>query len=108
MLFTPPDEFNYAFGMDVALQPKLTIAGDVLGRQYRDIRRLEEITVFGNPAFTEFDLSDTDTLNVTLGSIGAKYNIWGNLLVTANVLFPFTKGGLRDKITPVIGMDYSF
>jgi hypothetical protein len=108
VLFPPPDEFNYAFGLDVAVQPKLTIAGDIVGRQYRDILRLEEITVFGNPAFTEFDLSDTDTLNMTLASIGAKYNIWGNLLVTGNVLFPFTKGGLRDKFTPVIGLDYSF
>ena len=108
VLFAPPDEFNYAFGVDVALQPKLTVAGDILGRQYRDILRLEEITVFGNPAFTEFDLSDKDTLNSTLASIGAKYNIWGNLLVTANVLIPFTKGGLRDKFTPVFGIDYSF
>ena len=108
VLFTPPDEFNYAFGIDVAVQPKLTIAGDIIGRQYRDILRLEEISVFGNPAFTEFNLADKDTLNSTLASIGAKYNIWGNLLVTANVLIPFTKGGLRDTFTPVFGIDYSF
>jgi hypothetical protein len=31
-----------------------------------------------------------------------------NLLLTANVLFPLSDGGLRPKITPVVGLDYAF
>ena len=41
-------------------------------------------------------------------ALGAKFNATGNLLVSANLLFPLTDGGLRPKVTPVIGVDYSF
>ena len=30
------------------------------------------------------------------------------VLVSANVLFPFTNAGLRDRVTPAIGIDYVF
>ena len=53
-------------------------------------------------------MSDKTTLNSVLTSLGVKYNVYGNLLLTANVLFPITKGGLRDKFTPLFGLDYSF
>ena len=109
VLFAPPDEFNYTAGMDVAVRPRLTVAGDIVGRTLRDIFRLELGDPFGlGAAFNEFELSDKTTLNVVLTSLGVKYNVYGNLLVTANVLFPITKGGLRDKFTPVFGLDYSF
>lgn len=109
ILFTPPDEVNYTAGVDVVVHPKWTVAGDFVGRTLRDILRLELSDPFGlGPAFQELDGSDKTTLNVGLGSVGVKYNVWGNLLVTGNVLFPLTKGGLRDKFTPSIGLDYSF
>ena len=109
VLFAPPDEFNYTAGVDVAIRPRLTVAGDIVGRSLRDIFRLELGDPFGlGAAFNEFELSDKTTLNSVLTSVGVKYNVYGNLLVTANVLFPITKGGLRDKFTPVFGMDYSF
>ena len=47
-------------------------------------------------------------LNLLIGAAGVKYNIVGNLLVSANVLFPLTKTGIRDRVTPVIGFDYAF
>lgn len=47
-------------------------------------------------------------LQLPLASLGVKYNLWGNLLVSGNVLFPLTDNGLRDRLTPVIGFDYSF
>ena len=109
VLFAPPDEFNYTAGVDIALRPRLTVAGDIVGRSLRDIFRLELGDPFGlGAAFNEFELSDKTTLNTVLTSVGVKYNVYGNLLLTANVLFPITKGGLRDKFTPVIGLDYSF
>jgi hypothetical protein len=43
-----------------------------------------------------------------LTSFGVKYNAWGNMLISASVLIPLTDSGLRDKLTPVIGFDYSF
>ena len=107
--FAPPDEFNYTAGVDFAVQPRLTVAGDIVGRTLRDIFRLQLGDPFGlGPTFNEFELSDKTTLNSVLTSVGVKYNVYGNLLLTANVLFPITKGGLRDKFTPLFGLDYSF
>lgn len=109
VLFAPPDEFNYTAGIDVAIRPRLTVAGDIVGRSLRDIFRLELGDPFGlGAAFNEFELADETTLNTVLTSVGVKYNVYGNLLLTGNVLFPITKGGLRDKFTPVFGLDYSF
>lgn len=109
VLFEPPSEVNYTFGVDVEIRPRLTVAADIVGRSLRDIFRLELSDPFGlGTAFEEFERSDKTTLNTVLTSIGVKYNLYGNLLVTGNVLIPTTKGGLRDRFTPVIGIDYSF
>jgi len=37
-----------------------------------------------------------------------KFNPKGNLLVSANVLFPLSKAGLRSRLGTVIGIDYAF
>jgi hypothetical protein len=104
----PPDEFAYAAGVDVAVMPRLTIAGDLVGRAIQDVPTLEFGQVGLGPQFEEFSLAGTATLNQLLGSVGVKFNATGNLLVSASVLFPLTDGGLRPKVTPVIGVDYSF
>ena len=53
-------------------------------------------------------LSD-GSLNTALGTAGVKLNPWGNLLVSAHVLFPLTsKSGLKSGVSPVIGFEYSF
>jgi hypothetical protein len=43
-----------------------------------------------------------------LGAAGVKFNPKGNLLISANVLFPLTDAGIRAKAVPVIGFDYAF
>jgi hypothetical protein len=43
-----------------------------------------------------------------LGAAGIRFNPWRTLLVTANLLFPMTDSGLRDRVTPAIGIDYVF
>jgi len=47
-------------------------------------------------------------MNLLVSVLGVRYNPRGNLLISAEVLVPVTKAGLRDKLTPVIGIDYSF
>ena len=47
-------------------------------------------------------------LALLMGTGGAKYNLTGNLLVSAGVLFPLTNAGLRSRVTTVIGVDYAF
>ena len=63
--------------------------------------------VFGTATFEEFARRPGD-LNLVVGAIGARFNPRGNFLISAQLLLPITKSGLRDKVTPVIGIDYSF
>ncbi len=47
-------------------------------------------------------------LQLYLGAAGVRFSPWRTLLVSANLLFPLTDAGLRDRVTPVIGIDYVF
>jgi hypothetical protein len=47
-------------------------------------------------------------LQLYLGAAGVRFSPWRTLLVSANLLFPLTEAGLRDRVTPVIGVDYVF
>ena len=40
--------------------------------------------------------------------MGLKANLFGRLLIDVNVLFKLDEHGLRDKVTPLIGIEYSF
>ena len=56
---------------------------------------------------TEF-AGQPGSLNLLLGTVGAKFNVAGNLLISANALISLTEAGIRDSVTPAIGFDYAF
>jgi hypothetical protein len=47
-------------------------------------------------------------LTLLLGTAGAKFNPFGNVLVSASVLFPLTDAGLRSHLATIVGVDYAF
>jgi hypothetical protein len=47
-------------------------------------------------------------LEMYLGAAGLRFNPWRTMVVSANLLFPLTKAGLRDRVTPTVGVDYVF
>ena len=47
-------------------------------------------------------------LNLAVGNTGVRFNPFRKMLVSANLLFALTEAGLRDRVTPVISLDYSF
>jgi hypothetical protein len=111
-----PDEFNYAAGLEFVVESRLTIVGDVLGRTLRDAGRLgiasksfvyQGRTAPETAAFDEFEPREGN-LNLTLGTVGFKYNPFGNVLVSTSVLFPMSSPGLRSKYSVAIGLDYTF
>ena len=40
------------------------------------------------------------------GAVGLKLNLFEELLVDFNLLFKLNDNGLRDKITPLVGLEY--
>jgi hypothetical protein len=51
---------------------------------------------------------NSGNLQLYLGAAGIRFNPWRTVLVTANLLFPLTNSGLRDRVTPAVGIDYVF
>jgi hypothetical protein len=131
------DEWNYAAGFDLAVSPRLTLIGDVLGRSIRGAGRLREADkVFEfieagtgsggggggggtggggggavTPTVKQVTLSDfrfePGNLNLAIGNAGVRFNPLRTLLVSASLLFNLTQAGLRDRVTPVISVDYA-
>jgi len=104
----PSEEFNYTAGVDIAATPRITIAGDIIGRVVR------------NSAGTEFFDSGPDgdrvirleitprTVHKLLGAVGAKVSVGGAWLLTGTVLFPLNDTGIKPAVTPVIGFERAF
>jgi hypothetical protein len=115
-----PDELSYALGLEVVVEPRVTVIGDIVGRNLRGAGRLGlasktfEFQPQGNPlppiASTTFDEFEarSGNLNLLYGTAGVKVNPKGNLLLSASVLFPLTDSGLKSRLTTIVGMDYAF
>ena len=56
---------------------------------------------------TEFRL-EPGNLNLAVGNTGVRFNPFRKMLISANLLFALTEAGLRDRVTPVLSVDYAF
>ena len=112
------DEFNFVAGVEWVAHPRLTIVGDLLGRSLRDAGRLSLVSKSfpfvlqgqtGPTQTAQFDEFSwqSGSLNLVTGTVGFKANLLDYLLVSAHVLAPITDAGLRDKVSFVVGMDFS-
>jgi hypothetical protein len=105
-----PDTVAYALGADVSANQRVTLAFDVLGRYTINAERLKPVdfhaldnqSVFPNISFV------SDSYNDLSGSAGLKAMLADKLLVTGNVLFKLDDHGLRDRVTSLLGLQYSF
>ena len=105
-----PDVAVYALGAVVAVHPRVTLALDVLGRYIIDSPRvrledfvaLDGHSVYPNIAF------DTGSINELSSAVGLKINVAGRLLLNTNLLMRLNSEGLRDKISPLVGVEYAF
>jgi len=105
-----PDQVAYSVGADVGVSQRVTLAFDVLGRYFLDAERLrsqefhalDEKSVFPNISFA------ADSFNALSGALGLKTNPFGSFLLDVNLLFKLDEHGLRDKVTPLVAIEYSF
>ncbi len=124
------DEWNYAGGVEYVPHPRVTVIGDIIGRTLLDAGKVEPATktfqflpaagaTTGPPStsttnpltqqpYQQLELTVGENLNLVLGAVGAKVNVGPNLLLSGHVLFPLTKGGLRDRASIALGLDYAF
>ena len=115
-----PDELNFAAGFDAALHPRVSVAVDLLSRTLFDTPRIllttEDHVHCVSRACDRFATSKRRSLSagendqtLAYGSLGVKFNPWGELLITTNLLFSLSDDGLQDEdVIPLVGVDYSF
>ena len=105
-----PDQVSYAIGSDISVNPRLTLAFDVIGRYVIDAERLRSDmfhALDGRSTFPNI-VFERDSFNALSGAVGLKANLLERLLLDVNLLFKLDDNGLRDKVTPLIGFEYSF
>lgn len=105
-----PDAAVYSAGAVVAVNPRITAAVDMVGRvvigsprlRREEFHALDGTSVFPNIAFT------SGSFNELSGAVGLKVNVAGQLLIDANLLVRLNSVGLRDKVSPLVGVEYAF
>jgi hypothetical protein len=83
---------------------------DLLGRfvidsprvRREDFHALDNRSVFPNITFT------SGSFNEISAAAGLKINVAGRVLVDLNLLVRLNSEGLRDKISPLVGLEYAF
>jgi hypothetical protein len=107
---TLPHQIVGAAGIDARLNDRLTLAVDLLARRTLDSPRLEMGTfraLDGRSTFPDVQFG-RGGINTVDGAIGAKWNPWGRLLIDTNVLVKLNDGGMRDSVSWLAGIEYSF
>jgi len=97
----PSDELNYAAGFDVVTGPHVTVNADMVGRSL--INSAEIAAGWGG-----IGLRPRRRLPILLGAVGIKAHIASQWLVVTNFLVPLSEGGLKPRVTPVIGFERAF
>jgi len=105
-----PDQVTYSLGADVSAHARLTLAFDVLGRRVIDAERLsaEEFHALDGRSVYPSIVFSRQSFNALSGAVGVKVNVLDRLLLDANLLFALDDHGVRDKVTPLVGFEYSF
>jgi len=107
-----PNDFSYNGGFDFRATKRVTVAADFLGDWIDNAKRFREVEAQINNAGTLESVPSVALVNGSFssakGSLGVKYNPFGNLLLTANVLQRFDHNGLRNKTVPLFGASYTF
>jgi hypothetical protein len=122
-----PNRFVYIVGADVAVIKRLTGAFDIYGQRlfsapqftpqpYKDYGNCSGATnddavncAVYTPGTTHPDIAQkTADVNITNASLGLKFRVFNQLVLSGNVLLKLDDGGLRSRAVPLVGVSYSF
>jgi len=117
-----PGQLFYSAGVDMGVTKNLTLAFDYLGQTLFNAPRvvagtLTTATIPGStgttcpakPGCTLPTITGIkETVALNNGAIGLKYDLFRNLLLTADLLFRMDDHGLRQDVTPLIALSYAF
>jgi hypothetical protein len=108
-----PDVFTYSAGADYGISTRLSVSADFLGQTLRNVQIFAKTAsttlIADNSTIPEPGLKITNgTSNQASVAVGGKFNPFGKLLVTANILIRVNEAGLHSKPVPLGGLSYTF
>jgi hypothetical protein len=112
-----PDFAFFSVGTDIGVTRRLTAAVDYIGQELISAPRVISSTYTSlGPlvstgqvgTFPTISTIDKETYNQSNSAFGLKYNLFDRLIVSGNLLVALNEGGLRQRVTPLIGLSYSF
>ena len=107
-----PDQFMYAVGADVLIAPRLSVVMDLFGERVVSSPRLQALTSTRTGVAGSVTLPDikfvTESYWTSAGGFGLKGNVAQNMLVTFNLRFAIADGGLTDRLSPLLGVEWAF
>ena len=103
------DQYKYAVGVELEAHPRATVVVDLVGRGLRNGGKVGYQTIFGAPG-QSFDalVGLPEGVHQVAFVPGLKWNAWGSVLLTGNVLLSLSNSGLRANVIPVFGLDWAF
>jgi len=103
------DQFQWALGFDMGVTRKFTFAADYLGQQQIQGNRVKVVnyTAANGAVFPNVQVTRS-RLNQNSASLGMKVNPIADLLVAFNLLVALDSNGLRDRVSPMVGLSYTF
>jgi hypothetical protein len=110
---TAKDQVQYSAGLEYDLHPKLSLMVDALGRYQRGAGGVGYQPFVFPANIAQVDGAEALVavpagVNTLFVVPGAKWNIFRSALLTTNVLVPLTSNGLRTRVTPAVGIEWSF
>jgi hypothetical protein len=107
-----PDQMQYAVGTDVGVSDKFSLTVDWLGRRVINSPRVfrQAFHASGPAGSATFDdiAFDRESFWASNASLGFKANVGGRVLVDFNMRFAVGTNGLTDRVTPLVGLEYTF
>lgn len=117
-----PLQIHWGAGVDWAVDPKLTLAFDLLGLRVADQAEVlvsDQTYQYNQASDGSVSLADAslstlsvegegEARNEVNASIGFKINVGSTVLLTGNGLVPLNDSGLRDDFATLFGVDYTF
>ncbi len=110
-----PSDFFVSTGVDIGVTNRITLAFDYLGQTVFNAPRVFTSTFMtqnipgGTGTLSLPNITGrNETMTLNSGAAGLKVNLFGGLLLTADVLFRMDNNGLRQDVTPLIGLSRTF
>ena len=105
------DEWDTSGGVTLAVTPKVTAAGEIL------LRRLSDLHTIVAQTSPHPSIAGVDTLRLVPGSAtpllssavaGVKWNVQGRLVISGQLQWRLSNGGLTARYAPIVSADYLF